>query len=520
MNQLSNKNKYSAIKKINLLAYLLLFFTFSTSSLLFSQNLKDLRILHYNDFHAANVPYNVNKFEVPEITDSVMMVGGAAYIKAYINKNTDLNTILLNAGDIYQGGPASAITKGKSQIIIENYMNSDVVTLGNHEFDYTTDTLISFLKLANFKIICCNIVDKKTKKPLFDPYKIITKNGIKIAVIGVITEELPRIVTKTNIDDLQILDIIPTVKKQIAKIKEMEKPNLIILLTHVGYEVDKHIAEAIPEVNVIIGGHSHSKIPHPAKHNNTIICQAHEKGKYLGVLDLKVDIKNNSVHSFLGKLVPIITDYIQPDTTIIKVVDSINAMWRDQLNEVVGELKTDWIRTYKRESNIGNCITDIIRDFSESDVAFYNAGGIRKDLYAGPITVKDIWEIVPFDNSVVSFNIRGDSLYNIFEYQFNNDNHIEILQISGAEYKYNLKMPKGKRVVELKINKQKIDPSKYYKIVTNSFLISQSKQYLGINIDQYQIHDSGIFIKELFVDYVRKQKVIDSKIENRIVQIQ
>ena len=495
----------------------LLFFSFSTQSLLLSQNLRDLRILHINDTHATNIPFQVNNKEVPEIPDSIMMVGGAAYLKAYVDKNRDLNTIFLGAGDYAQGSPASSITKGKSQIEILNYMALDAVTLGNHEFDYSTDTLLHFLKDSRYKMINCNLVEKVTGKLLFDPYKIITKNEVKVAIIGVMSEDLPELVIKGAVSEIDVLEIIPTVKKYIAKIKELEKPNLILLLSHAGYFVDQQIAEAIPELDIIVGGHTHTRIPHPAKHNRTIICQAGEKSKYLGVLDLKVDVDNDSVYSFLGKLVPIITDYIQPDTIVARIVDSIDTECLKGFNEIIGELKNDWVRRYNQESNIGNWITDMILDFSQADVAFYNSGGIRKNLNAGPISIKDVWEITPFENSVVYFYIRGDSLYNLFEFQVSDS--AQRLQIAGAEYKYNLNNPKGKRIVDLKINKQEILPFKIYKVATNNFVFSQPIKHFGFDLEPTQMTDCEVYVRDLFISYVRKQKVIDSKIENRIVQV-
>jgi 5'-nucleotidase len=290
-----------------------------------------------------------------------------------------------------------------------------------------------------------------------------------------------------------------------------------LLLSHAGYFVDQQIAKALPELDIIIGAHTHTRIPHPTKHNRTIICQAGEKSKYLGVLDLKVDVDNDSVFSFLGKLVPIIVDYIQPDTLVARIVDSIDTECLKGFNEIIGELKSDWVRKYGQESNIGNWITDIILDFSQADVAFYNSGGIRKNLNAGPISIKDVWEITPFENSVVYFYVRGDSLYNLFEFQVSDS--AQKLQVAGAEYKYNLNNPQGKRIVDLKINKQEIIPSKIYKVATNSFVALQSKNHFGFDLEPTQIFDCEIHVRDIFTSYVKKQKLIDSKIENRIVQV-
>lgn len=500
------------MKKKFLLLLILFNFTF-----LLSQNLRELKILHWNDFHSANIPFKVTKKEIPELSDSLGFIGGYAYLSAYLNKFKDTNTITLHAGDDFQGSPSSTVTKGKSQIDILNLILPDAFTIGNHEFDYSLDTLLKNLKDAKFNVINCNLIDKETKNNIFKPYQIFERNNIKIAVIGVITRDLITLTLKDNIKNITILKEIPTIRKYIKEISESENPDIFILLSHCGYEDDIIIADSIPELSVIIGGHSHTRIKNPKKENKTIICQAGEKGKYLGVLDLKIDIDGDSVYSYEGKLVPTINEGITPDSIVSNKINEIESESLKGLNEVIGVLKSDWIRSHDKESNIGNWMSDVIRKFTKADIAFQNSGGIRKNLSAGNITIRDIWEIAPFDNTIVYFKIRGDSIIKLIEHQLNG--FAEKLQVSGLKYKYDDSKPLNNRLIEVRVNGKKLNPKKYYIVATNNYVASQGKKYFGFNINPSIITDTQKEGKELFIEYVKKQKVINSRIENRMIKV-
>lgn len=499
------------------LRYITLIILFLVTIPLLSQNVKEFRILYWNDFHSANIPFKANKKEIKELEDSVSIIGGSAYLKSYIEKYKDEKTLLLNAGDDFQGSPASTVTKGKSQIELMNLMMPDAMTLGNHEFDYSFTTLREHLKEAKFKIVNSNLVNRETKENYFDPYLIFERNGIKIAVIGIITSDLVSLTLKDNLKDIIILKEIPTIRKYIKELSETEKPDVYVLLSHCGIDDDITIADSIPDIDIIIGGHSHTRLKTPKKQNKTIICQAGEKGKYLGLLDLKVDIEGDSIVSYKGELIPTVNAKVEPNKEVSAKVEEIESRSLAGLGEVIGTLKSDWVRTYNEESNIGNWMADVIKDFSKADIAFQNSGGIRKNLSAGNITIRDVWEIAPFDNTIVYFSLRGDSILMLFEHQVNG--YAEKLQVSGVEYKYDENKPIGKRIVSIKIDGKKVNQKKYYRIGTNNYVAAQGKKYFGFNIEPGMIKNLEKEGKDLFIEYIKKQNVIDSKLEKRMQKV-
>jgi 2',3'-cyclic-nucleotide 2'-phosphodiesterase (5'-nucleotidase family) len=256
----------------------------------------------------------------------------------------------------------------------------------------------------------------------------------------------------------------------------------------------------------------------PVKRNKTIICQAGSKGKFLGTLNLKIDLSGDSIVDFNGRDVFTINSGIIPDPVIQAKVNELEGLVASSMNEVIGELLSNWTRSSRGECNLGNWQTDAIREFTNADIAFQNNGGIRKDLQAGKITIRDIWECNPFGNSLVTFKVRGDSLKMLFEHQVNDAQ--EKMQVSGLKYSYDPKKPDGSKIVDLKINGKPLENSKYYIIGTNNYIAAQSVKFFGFNINPLLIYNTGLIDREVFIEAVRMQKRIDSKIEGRIVRIE
>jgi 5'-nucleotidase/2',3'-cyclic phosphodiesterase and related esterases len=182
--------------------FLFLFALFGCGSSKQSQNIsaryRTIKIIHWNDFHAQNTTRTLRKEGKP------YRVGGSAILKGYIDSLRNLapeQTLVLFAGDDFQGTPVSNFTKGRSQVILMNELKPDAVVPGNHEFDYGKENFIELLAETKYDVICANLVVSKTGEPLFPPYKIVQRNGLKIAIIGLITTDLPLVSIPENIAD-------------------------------------------------------------------------------------------------------------------------------------------------------------------------------------------------------------------------------------------------------------------------------------------------------------------------------
>lgn len=289
-----------------------------------AQHPASLTILHYNDFHAQYLPLKVSK------TDSTgksirYEVGGAATFKAFMNAlaTMDTNVIILDAGDNFQGTPVSSLTRGDADIRMMNLLAPDVTTLGNHDFDYSVDTLRNRLQKLHVPIVSANLWDVKEGKPFISQTIVKGVGNVKIGIIGLAPPDLARLTVRENVHGLKILDLVKTVNNAIEQLRSKEKPNLIIVLSHMGVVADSVLATKVKNIDVIIGGHSHTALFVPKKVNHTVICQAGTSGRYLGELRLQVDLDGDSLLSYVGRLVETVNGVYPADQKVAAVVDSL-----------------------------------------------------------------------------------------------------------------------------------------------------------------------------------------------------
>ncbi|MFZ4621843.1 MAG: bifunctional metallophosphatase/5'-nucleotidase, partial [Bacteroidota bacterium] len=414
------------MKKLSLLLFI---FSFAAAQQ------TQLTILHWNDFHSQNIPFQVKSKNRVTNTDTTFMVGGSATLASYIKlqKDSSKNVLLLNAGDDFQGTPISAITKGRSQIELMKLINPDAMELGNHDFDYGRDILSGYLKELKFPVLGGNMLDKRTGKPFAKPYTIITVKDVKIGVIGLMSTELHQLCLPDNIKDIEVKELAETVNGLIPELKK-QKVNLIIAVTHVGVQGDSLLALAAPDLDIIVGGHSHTPLFKPKRVNGIMITQAGSRGRWLGKIDITVDTQKDTVLKSYSDLIECRTADVTPDPVVEAKVNEFESMAAKEMNEVIGVLKTDWKKEGRGESNMGNWITDALREYAKTDIAFQNSGGIRKEMLAGNIMVRDLWEISPFGNTLATFNVDGATLRSMIQFQLSMKE--ESMQFSGIKAVY------------------------------------------------------------------------------------
>jgi len=284
-----------------------------------------------------------------------------------------------------------------------------------------------------------------------------------------------------------------------------------------GVDQDTLLASRHSNIDVIVGGHSHTALFKPFKKNRTIICQAGSWGRYLGNLDLTVDLVGDSVLTYAGELIETKLGVYPIDSVTETKVLAFEEIVDKELSEVIGTLTVDWKRSSRSESNIGNWEADVMREFARTDVALMNSWGIRKDLRSGPITKRDIWEINPFGNMFVTFSISGDTLLRMLEWQAAHKG--EFMQVSGLEYSFDQGRPFGKMVVEARVDGATVEPRKMYSIVTNNYVAGHVRELLGIHDEFIDPVSTSAVDRDVFIHYIEQHKTITSHIEGRVTQI-
>jgi 2',3'-cyclic-nucleotide 2'-phosphodiesterase (5'-nucleotidase family) len=472
---------------------------------------KTITILHTNDMHASFVPHEATWMR----KDPKPMIGGfneLYFLVDSIRKTKDV--LLLDAGDVMTGNPITEYTYngiyGGLLFKLMNDLKYDAWCFGNHDFDVSQENLFAITKFVNFPTLSANIVNAKNEFPLHNkPYTIIEKNGLRIGIIGITTQLLYHLVNESNLSNIKVLPPIETTQKIIDEIDS--KTDVIIALTHEGVEDDSVLANGVTGLDVIVGGHSHTRLKKPIKVNDVIIVQAGGNCENLGVLNLTVD--DDKVTAFDGELLPMWERDDHPKNKFKRTIDSMQAKIDDDYSEIIAELKTDWKRK-DGESGIGNFIADAQRNAASADVAFMNNHGIRKDVSAGPLTKREMFEVLPFLNIITTFQLSGKELRDVVAYYIKEKPSI---QTSGIICEYR---KKGGEIefTKLEINGKPIDEKKMYICTASDYMVGEAKRYIGEEVKTPIYSKKTVF--EEVVKYAKTVKVINTKDEDRIQEIE
>lgn len=477
-------------------------------------------ILHTNDLHASFLPHEAGWVQ----TDPKPMVGGFQELWWMIDsirtakKGSDV-TLLLDGGDVMTGTPISEFdykgTPGGALFEMMNKIGYDAWTPGNHDFDISQENLHQHIQLAKFPTVNANVVDS-TGKLLFEDkeYVIIKKDNLRIGIIGLMTKDLFSVTNTKNLQGLKVLLPVDITQKIIDKM--LPETDLIVAVTHEGVEDDSVLAAATHGLNVIIGGHSHTRLKVPKVVNDVIICQTGSNCENLGELELVVE--NKKVTHFNGKLLSLWVHGAYPENDMSAFVHEYKQKIEQSYGEVIGTLVTDWKRGGKGESNIGDFLADAMREGGGADFAVTNSSGIRKDLRAGAIKKLDIFEIVPFRNVLCTFTISGKDV-NAFAQRYAQSviDGTTSTQLSGLTCRWK-RENKSAVVVEVKLGGKDVDNDKQYTCATSDFVINQGDKYLWMSPQNVNYSATTVF--QLLADKVKKEQTINSQIEHRFQEAQ
>lgn len=468
----------------------ILFIVFIIVYLFFTVLAQELNILHLNDFHGRLVP------QVQKIyKDYYYTVAGAEYISSIINnlrKNNE-NVLLLDAGDFSAGTIYSNLSNGISVVDFYNYLGFDAITLGNHEFDFGYDSFVNIVKKMNTNVLCANA------SPLFEntkPYVILNKNGLKIAIIGLITPETKIITMPSALGNREIIDPVQTLNSYKKQIMD-NNPDLVILLSHCGVKEDERIAKNVEYIDLIIGGHSHTELFEPiyVENNNKkiYIVQAGSYGKYIG--HLKLDIQDKKINKIDYKLYPTINSIINPDLHAKKIIQNYIMEAEKYSSRIIGTSDISMDKNNpNKELNLGTFITNVLAYMTDSDIAFYNNGGIRDTLHSGNITYGQIFNILPFENTVVKFKMKGKDIVNLL-------NNMDKKK-TKLHYNIDLKNVDGKWFLKGK----EIEPNDFYTVSTVDFLYYGGDGYNEFS--SYPVINNYGYAREIIVRYITENSPI------------
>jgi 2',3'-cyclic-nucleotide 2'-phosphodiesterase (5'-nucleotidase family) len=392
------------------------------------------------------------------------------------------DAVLVLAGDFLSPSTMSSVFQGSQMVDVLNAAGLDLATFGNHEFDFGEDVARQRMQESRFAWVSSNVLDPTTGLPFGNAVSFVLRDfgGIRVAFIA-LTTPATRVLSK-GAKHLKFLDPVVAAKDVAARARRA-KADVVVALTHQDMADDKHLAAAVPEIDLILGGHEHD--PLDAKVGNTLILKTGSEAVNLGRIDLLVSVgKDGRRVETKWELIPI-TAEIPEKAEVASLVKSYEGRMASQLSAIAGattvplDTRNEVVRV--KESPVGNLIADLMREAMEADVALVNGGGIRGNAVtpAGPLTRGDVLKILPFANKIVTLEVTGDMLRAALENGLGQHERTagRFPQVSGIRFVFDPKKPAGSRLVSVTVGGKPLDPAARYSLATFEFLMGGGDGY-------------------------------------------
>lgn len=481
------------------------------------KTVKKISIMSVNDFHGTLAEAGKN----PGVSKLV------GYFKAQEKLNKE-GTLILSAGDMFQGSADSNLMYGKPVAAAMNVAGFDAMVLGNHEFDWGVDKLIERIDQSDFPYLAANLLEKSTGKvPDFvEPYIIVNKKDVKIGIIGIVTPETASKVKPEIVEPYDFKNPAEAVNALVPEVKEAGA-DIVVVLSHLGAFQDSKtgeitgeaadFAKAVTGVDAIIAGHTHATVSGTV--NGIPIVEAYYNGRSAGHLDIYYDIKDKKV----VEVIPSVDGNIikaSPDAKIVSYFNYIQSLIGPIKNEVIGKATADFPHSPKdtQTTLLGNWVTDVMRKAVNADIAIQNGGGLRRDLPAGNITMGLMYEIMPFDNTLFTVDLNGKQVKAAIEHGIMSE-EMNPGQFSGLKVQYDSTKPAGQRIVKITTSDGKpLVDTQIYKVVTNDFQATGGDKYTMFLEGENSI-DTSIPVRDVLVNEIKGNGTISPVDDGRLIDI-
>ncbi len=507
-----------------------------------------LNILHINDWHSRIE--SINKYDSTCSNDDEKegkCFGGAARLVTAVadarNRHGD-NVLFLNAGDNFQGTLFYNTYKGAVEAEFLNLMKTDAMAVGNHEFDDGEAGLATFLDAAKFPVLSANVVASHSSKlgDRVKPHVVLEAGGKKIGIIGAVANDTDDLSSPG--DHVLIAEDVAAITSAAEALKA-EGIDKIIALTHVGYPRDLAAIAKIPGVDVVVGGHTNTLLsntnekadgPYPTWVDNpggykVPVVQAYAFSKYLGELAVTFD-DNGVVTAATGE--PILLDSsVQPDQAVLdriaELAQPIEELKAKRVSETAIAIDGDRKNCRARECQMGNLVADAILDSVKDQgvqIAIANGGGLRASIDAGEITMGEVLTVLPFQNTLATFELSGADLIASLESGVSQveDGKGRFPQVSGLRYTFDLNVtPNEGRISNVEVKDEDawapIDPEKFYYIAANNFIRSGGDGYRLFAENARNVYDYGPGVELVVAEYLASNQPYQPYLDGRIIEV-
>ncbi len=386
----------------------------------------------------------------------------------------------IDAGDFLQGNSYGTLTKGEASVQIMNTVGYDFAIPGNHEFDFGFDVLMERAEQLDFPLICANLVYKDSGESVFDEYLILERGGVRVGFFGLLTAETPDTTMSGNMGNSTVTDPMEAAERMVALLETKNVDSIVAVghmgVSKVGYTTSDELCSSVPGIDIFIDGHSHTEMEDgkvcdgsiTLTESSTVIASTGCNLHNVGVITSDSD-------GIEAKL------YREPALAYeatSNAVSSVTSEVNEKLKTVIGstEILLDGERDSIRngETNLGDFAADAVRTATGADVAILNSGALRTSIQAGDITLKNVYDVMPFLNYTCTLDVPGSVLWEEMEFSLNlmGSSKGGFLQFSGMTVTYDPDGAEGSKVTSIKVAGTEVDKDATYKLATLDFLAS------------------------------------------------
>jgi len=488
-----------------------------------SSNLKKIVIVHSNDIHGRAWPF---------LREDGKWLGGyaaQARLIEQIRQTAEKERaafFLFSAGDVNTGVPESDFSDAEPDIKSMNLIGYDAMVIGNHDLDKGLETLQKQIKWAQFPVLAANLKIKSSHRTPWQNSLVLEKSGLRLGMIGITTDQILNLILPKYSKKLSVQDPISVTKRELTHINK-NGADIVVVLSHLGLAQsglglhqhvvndDRNLARNIPDIDLIIGGHSHTFLDSGQREGNTLIVQAGYRGDFLGKVELLWDPQNRKVVSKKASLLEV-NPINGSDPRIEETIKRFKTAYEADLSKPVFEapemIQGQRGRSQILELPLGNLICDALKTEMKTDFAFFNSGGIRSNLPKGLVRKRDILEAFPFRNSVATGTLKGKEVIALLNDGVNRGKlGGGVLQVSGLRYEI-----RDDKVVGAWVGENPIEPSKIYTFATNSYVIAAGDKLKTMKLSKNIILSSKS-VDEILMSFLKSSKMLFRRETPRIL---
>lgn len=474
---------------------------------------KRVTLLHLTDTHAQLESH----WEfLPAQKPGLTKMGGFARLKTAIDQQrakSEGPAFLVDGGDLVQGSGPAAWSGGEVMVEPSNALELDAFVPGNWEPIYGPAQFDKLMRALKTQVIAYNFHYKSTGKRIFEPAAICERDGVKVAFIGLADPTTTVRQPPTQVEGLDSTRM-QGLREYVQELRRSEQPDVVVAVTHTGLTLSRQLAREIPELDVVLSGHTHERTEKPIREGNVLVVEAGSNGSFLGRLDLTLKA-TGGIDKYAFKLIPVHENAFTENASVASTISRVLEPHRPRMGELLCQTRTNILRYDVFETNADNLISDAIRDTARVDIGFTNGFRFAPPVVAGNFTQADLWNLLPLDTRMKIGWVTGKELRTYLE------NELELVfsrdawklsggwgpRASGLEMSFEAQAVTGQRLRSVKVNGEEVKPEDKYTIAG----CEREGEPLDVVCRLRGTHDVEYLkptIHEAMEVYLRTQKII------------